>query len=88
MALRPDQARDRDSIQRDVVSANIVGPVKVSLHSFNQPILDICEPDTSANKGTAKFRFRFRTIEDIEVLARDILARVHLLYEAREGHSQ
>ena len=79
--LRPDQTRDKDSIQRGAISANIVGPVKVVLHSVSYPLLDICEPDTSANKGNVKFTFRFRTVDDVEKFARDILKQAALVRE-------
>ena len=61
---RPDQLRDRDSIQRGIISTRIVGPVSIFVTNppIGQPELYLSEPHMEGPpfRFEAKFRFEFK----------------------------
>lgn len=72
---RSDQIRDKDSIQRDAITAKIVGPVKVEIFRDNENdtwTLALMEPGTM----DIKFAFVFRDLSQISSVANDINAKV------------
>lgn len=79
MALRSDQMRDKDSIQRDTVSAKIAGPIDTPVirdDDKNVWILVFLEPNDSQNRGNAKFAFEFETLDEIDRLGARLQAEV------------
>ena len=67
---RPDQVRDRDAIQRHGIGSSISTDVVVKVsRRIDGPrvILYLCEPDTSENRGQAKFSFIFENVDDLRI---------------------
>ena len=73
--LRPDQVRDRDVIQRDAITATLLRGVEVEITELEDQrvVLELTEPSSSNNRGSAKFVFTFDNAQTLFGVCLDIL---------------